>query len=64
VPPSTSSGKKLYQHIDHPREPPEIVYSGGDRPILRQFRVDDGVPRFCCEAEVTEYEDLMNMYSP
>ena len=21
------------QHIDHPREPPEIVYSGGDSPI-------------------------------
>ena len=36
-------------HIDYSREPPEIVYSGGDRPILLQFRVDDGVPRFFCE---------------
>jgi hypothetical protein len=33
VPPSTASGtKRPGQHIDYPREPPEIVYSGGDRP--------------------------------
>ena len=33
VPPSTTSGtNRPYPQIDHPREPPEIVYSGGDSP--------------------------------
>ena len=33
MPPSATSGTKRPRlQIDHPREPPEIVYSGGDRP--------------------------------
>ena len=27
------------QHIDHPREPPEIVYSGGDSPNSFCFHI-------------------------
>jgi len=33
VPPSTTRRTKRHcQQVDYPREPPEIVYSGGDRP--------------------------------
>ena len=33
MPPSTTiRTKRPCQQIDYPREPPEIVYSGGDRP--------------------------------
>ena len=38
MPPSATSGTdRPYPQIDHPREPPEIVYSGGDRPSHPQF---------------------------
>ena len=37
-----------------PREPPETVYSGGERLIPGQSRLDDGDARFCCGQEVVD----------